>query len=792
MRTLLLVEDEAIIGLAQARMLEGHGYSVVRAISGERAVEIIEGGEEIDLVLMDIDLGDGIDGPEAARRILEIRRLPIVFLSAHAEREVVERVRKITRYGYVIKNSGDFVLLSSIEMAFDLFDAHEEMRRSRAMREAMLANIDDVIAIVDRHGITRYRSPNSARVFGWSAEEVIGRPAGQNIHPDDREEMSRVLSEAILRDGGSWYGECRYRCKGGEYRWVEYAVTNRLSDPDIGGLLVTLRDITERRQREREVAQQNAFIRSILENLPTGVAFNHIDNGETLYMNPAFSRIYGWPEDELVHVERFFECVYPDPEYRREIRDRILSDIESGDPQRTQWDEVEVTTKSGEKRFVRAVNIPIPEQDIMVSTVEDRTVAVRANRALEWELRFREIVSEISADVVKTSPNEPGSLDRTVNRALRHIGELFDVDRDYVFLFSSDRKTMDNTHEWCAPGIDPQADSLQEVPIDRYSWALSTLCEGEPLVIGDVETLPAEAAAEQRKFREQKVVSVLAVPLASAGEVIGFIGLHSVRRKVSWSPETVSRVKIIAEIVSAAIGHMRADRELRESESRYRELLEERELLLREVYHRIRNNMSVMKSLLSIRARALSDSRVASALQEAAGQIQSMITLYDRLHFSTDFRSIALGSYLTDLIDAIRETAPGTVSIDTGIAVEPPPAGPKIAFPIGIIVNELISNSIRHAFPGQRAGTISIRLERVDERRFRLEYRDDGVGLPVEWGEDVVAPSDGNGGFGLILIRTLAEQLDAVLEFSPAGSGQGAAIDLTFSVPVDRTDEQTT
>ncbi len=783
-RTLLLVDDEAIIALAQARMLEDYGYSVVRATSGEAAVEHIERGDPIDLVLMDIDLGRGIDGPKAARRILEIRRLPIVFLSAHAEREMVERVREITRYGYVIKNSGDFVILSSIEMAFDLFEAHEEMRRSRAMREAMLANIDDVIAIVDRRGITKYRSPNSARVFGWNAEEVIGRPAGQNIHPDDREEISRVLSDAILHEEGTWHGECRYRCKNDGYRWVEYTAVNRLGDPDINGMLVTLRDISERKRRERELSEQNALISTILESLPIGVAFNHIDSGKVVFMNPAFSRIYGWPEEDLVDVERFFECVYPDPGYRRAIRDRVLTDIESGDPERMQWDEIEVRTRDGERRIIRAVNIPIPEQGIMVSTVSDRTAAVRAKRSLEWQLHFQEIVSDISADVVRTSPREAGAIDRTITRALRRIGELFDADRNFVFLFSADRRTMDNTHEWCAEGIEPQADSLQNVPIDRYSWALGRLRRGEPLVLDDIENLPPEATPELEKFREQKVRSVLAVPLVTGGEVIGYIGLHSVRGKVSWSSDTIAPVRVIAEIVSGAIAHVRADRELRESEQRYRELLEERELLLREVYHRIRNNMSAMKSLLSVKARTLTDERASTVLQEAAAQIQGMITLHEHVRSSTDFREIALDSYLNDLVDAIRNTAPKSVAIDSAVAVESPPVGPEIAFPFGIIVNELVSNSIQHAFPGKRGGSISIRLVPDGDRRLRLEYRDDGIGFPASTGGYTEYPTNGNGRFGLILIRTLVEQMQGALDFPEVESGEGAAVDIVFPVPV--------
>jgi len=115
----------------EAQRLRGFGYQVDVVHRGEDAVErVADGG--IDLILMDIDLGTGMDGRETAQAILRRRSLPIVFLTSHAEEEVVARVRSITRYGYVLKSSGDFVLKSSIEMAFELFQAHAALQRSEA------------------------------------------------------------------------------------------------------------------------------------------------------------------------------------------------------------------------------------------------------------------------------------------------------------------------------------------------------------------------------------------------------------------------------------------------------------------------------------------------------------------------------------------------------------------------------------------------------------------------------------------------------------------------------------
>jgi CheY-like chemotaxis protein len=123
-KTILLVEDEFLIAMNEQMTLERAGYRVVLAGSGDKAIQAVRTNPAIDLILMDIDLGSGMDGTEAARIILQERDLPLVFLSSHTEPEVVEKTEKITAYGYIVKHSGDTVLLASIKMAFKLFEAN--------------------------------------------------------------------------------------------------------------------------------------------------------------------------------------------------------------------------------------------------------------------------------------------------------------------------------------------------------------------------------------------------------------------------------------------------------------------------------------------------------------------------------------------------------------------------------------------------------------------------------------------------------------------------------------------
>ncbi|HET7838459.1 MAG TPA: histidine kinase dimerization/phosphoacceptor domain -containing protein, partial [Rectinemataceae bacterium] len=144
--TLLLVEDEAIIAMAETKELSDRGFRVVHVPTGERAVETMRTGTlAIDLVLMDIDLGRGMDGTEAAREILKASEVPIVFLSSHTERSIVERTETIASYGYVLKSSGVTILTAAIRMAFQLHAAHQENKDKSRQLEHSNSRLCDTV-----------------------------------------------------------------------------------------------------------------------------------------------------------------------------------------------------------------------------------------------------------------------------------------------------------------------------------------------------------------------------------------------------------------------------------------------------------------------------------------------------------------------------------------------------------------------------------------------------------------------------------------------------------------------
>ena len=132
-KIILLVDDEEIEAMGCRILLEECGYNVISAHDGNDAVEIVENKKDIDLILMDIDLGVGIDGAETAAIILKNNDLPVIFFSSRDEAEIIEKTETITSYGYIVKNSNITIIDASIKMAFKLFDATQHMKAAEEL-----------------------------------------------------------------------------------------------------------------------------------------------------------------------------------------------------------------------------------------------------------------------------------------------------------------------------------------------------------------------------------------------------------------------------------------------------------------------------------------------------------------------------------------------------------------------------------------------------------------------------------------------------------------------------------
>lgn len=211
----------------------------------------------------------------------------------------------------------------------------------------------------------------------------IMRPNGSDMPPDEWAGV-RALKENQLFENP----EMRVVKPNGETIWL--SVVAAPLPLEKFGVVIIYGDITDRKSAQmkqaatqQELLERTQFIEMILDYLPIGLGVNFIDSGEVTYLNKKFEEIYGWSKTDFPNIVHFFENVFPDPLKREILREKIMNDIASGDPERMAWENLEIITKTGEKRIVYAKNIPIPNQNLMISTVQDFT----EKRKLELQIQ---------------------------------------------------------------------------------------------------------------------------------------------------------------------------------------------------------------------------------------------------------------------------------------------------------------------------------------------------------------------------------------------------------------------
>jgi two-component sensor histidine kinase len=212
--------------------------------------------------------------------------------------------------------------------------------------------------------------------------------------------------------------------------------------------------------------------------------------------------------------------------------------------------------------------------------------------------------------------------------------------------------------------------------------------------------------------------------------------------------------------------------ERKQAEIQLKKSLKEKEILLQEVHHRVKNNLQIISSLLDLQADTMEDPRIIKLLKENQGRVHSLALLYDNLSQSRNLARIDMNEYIHDIVAYLFSFAGNpedrvTYNLDIAFLS----LGMDVAIPLGLILTELVFNALIHAFPGDRHGEIGIHLSRQKDNEIILKVWDNGIGLPEKPG---TAEDES---LGLQLVSLLTKQLSGQLDVQSTG---GTSFSLTF------------
>ncbi len=318
---------------------------------------------------------------------------------------------------------------------------------------------------------------------------------------------------------------------------------------------------------DRSVEETRRRYKEIFECSRDGFVMK-LQTGRIIDANDAYCRMLGYTLDEL----------------------RALPDFDAITPERwREWEAEEICGKrllvqddSGlyEKEYIRKDGTVFPVEirafvvrdenggiDYIWKTVRDITERKHAEEALKQRLLYETAIADITTLGVNTK-----SIDLFMKQCFAILGKITEVSRVYVFEYDHDKNTMNNTHEWCAEGVKPQIDELQDLPGEFFAWWLETLRKGEVICYSDIEEIPDEAARDI--LRPQGVRSILVVPLFVRSDFFGFIGFDECDEYITWSAEDIAILTTISRILTAVIDRKQGEEMIKSERDRLKAVMD--------------------------------------------------------------------------------------------------------------------------------------------------------------------------------------------------------------------------
>jgi len=745
-KTILLVEDEMIIALTEKQQLEKEGYTVIQASGGDEAIRFIDSNpEKIDLILMDIDLGAGMDGTETAARILEKHVIPVLFVSSHSEKDIVKKTEKITSYGYVIKNSNITILDASIKMAFRLFDAHAVISEQKAAVEGAYANLkaaDEEFAAAHQELLVseqllakselRYHSLFTEMLEGFALHEIIcdgsGKPVDYryiDVNPafekmtglSRQNIIGKTVLELMPKTESYWiekYGRIALTGEsdrfenfsaelGRYYRVVSFC-------PARGQFAVLVDDVTDQRKVADDLQKTTTLLEQTFEQSPVPMMLVSMPDAVIKFVNPAAREFLGLNDAPSPINAPLSGYPFPfqdyDPEGRLGAPETLpISRALRGE--KTFAEERRIVRRDGTVGWELVSGTPIRDGtgEIIAGylVMIDITVRKKALTALtENEYKFRYLVNDMQVGVMLQGPRSEILLSNP--KAL----ELLGLTEDQILGHTS---------------FDPSWNVIHE--------------DGSPFP-GPDHPVPTAIATAQPVHN-----AIMGVFRPVTGDRIWL--------SVDAEPD-VSGDGSVSQVVCTFTDIT----ERKAAEDKVQNLLREKELILKEVHHRIKNNMFTIFGLLSLQADSQTDEKTKSVLLESACRVQSMMVLYDKLYRSEANGSLSIQTYIPALLKEITGIFPSRRHINVTSQIDDIVLPIAILSPLGIILNELMTNAMKYAFADSTDARITVTARKLDDG-IVIEFADNGIGLSES------VSFDNSSGFGMQLIKSLIDQIKGTI-----------------------------
>jgi len=739
---ILLVEDGIIEAKDIKLSLESYNYEVsCIALNDDEVLDNVF-DKKPDIILMDEFSNGQIDSFEITKKIHELN-IPVIFLTAEKELSNLLKSKLINPYGYIIKPYSPIDLRNSIEFALYKHEMDIKLKKTEIRHRNVLTNIQDGYIRADNEGIILMASPSAANMFRYNTpEEMVGISAFSLYkNPETRQLIVDQLKTDKKLDGYEIEG----LRKDGSTFWISLNSQLYTEQGRIQGTESFLRDITEHRTAEKRINKlyrlyatlsqinqavvrikdRNALFKTICE---VCVKFGQFKMAWIGLINPKTGNIqpveyYGDEEGYLDNIKINLHDPNDHP---------TINAINSGDliligdikkELNRDW-----CKEAIKRNYHSLASIPIKLKDKPIGILNIYSSETDFFTGEEIDL-IKEMAMDVSFAIDSIEiEKERTMFEKSLIESEKKFKALINNSSDLIRILDKNRKIIfDSPSSERILGY-PQGSLIGKDPLEFIHSDDLDKVNHDLIEVYDNRNhgLPTE-------FRIKKADGT-------------YLPVESISQNMFDIPG-----------INGIVVTTHPIKERKEMENQIRSSLKEKEILIKEIHHRVKNNMQIISSLLNLQKQYVEEEEAINVLQESQNRVKTMSLIHEKLYQSKDLTHINIADYIKNLItDLFYSYAMEKEDIQQILEINDTDLNIETALPCGLIISEIISNSLKYAFPDKKGG-IFLSLKRSNDK-FSLLISDNGIGFP----EDIDFKNSDS--LGLQLVNNLVGQLDGEIQ----------------------------
>jgi len=713
---ILLVENESSEAENIKSILVSLNYEVSHVVSSCEEAEEIALNIMPDLFLIDIQLNAKNEGIDFTARIKELD-IPVVYLTTYPNEFNINRIHSTEPCGYVIKPFDKNELKCTIELALYKNNISKKLKANEEKYRRLTDNSRDMIySMTVPEGKYLYVNPAAETITGYTVDEFYNsrRLLLNSIHPNFKDYYKKTWEQLLNGITPPTY-EYKIITKSGEEKWLNQR--NSLIKDEKGNPIIiegTVTDISEQKKVEEDLKRREVEFHIEYSKLlraqrvaEIGIWENNLATNDLHWTDEMYT-ILGFNPNEPLKLINVIK-IFPPEEFKR-FQQSVEGAINDNIPYSMDY---KIVRPDGLERYIHDEGQIIRDDSGKAKSMFGTTQDITRRKMIEKSLKDSESKFR---NLIETTPDM-----------------IWEIDKNGIFTYISPKS----------------ADILGYTPEEIVGKNMFSFIN--PIAVDKIKKM---FTTHIKNFTK---INTLEVPSYHRDGTEITLEIRSVR--ASDNSDNYDGFQGIARDITETT---KATNQLKTS-------IKEKDILLQEIHHRVKNNMQIISSLLNLQITYLDDKEAVNLLKESQNRVRSMAIIHEKLYQSNDFTKINLTEYINSLVNGLFYSYSIKNHINSIINVDDVELNIETAIPVGLILNELVSNSLKHGFTTD-SGEVYIKLKTIDDN-YEMIVGDNGIGFP----KDIDFKNTES--LGLQLVNNLVNQIDGEIELN---INDGTEFKITF------------